>query len=113
MSMVIRATISKGRAAGLFNIDVAGERIVENRTDAEFDACRVLLARGLTGTLITRWAGAEHDSFIIDIKRGAELAVSDCRFVRFRERPAQRRISRVIAAPSAGKSGSKVLEPQQ
>ena len=39
--------------------------------DPEFDACRALLARGVTGRLRTRHAGAAHDAMQMDIARGA------------------------------------------
>jgi hypothetical protein len=45
---------------GRHRVEYGSETLIEASDDATLDACRVLLARGLTGTLRTRNAGATH-----------------------------------------------------
>lgn len=92
---LIRVTVSRGRVTrkrATYNIDLDGARVVENKADCEFDACRVLLARGITGTLVTRWNGQPCNSMLIDIRKGALRTVIDSdrtgpRFAKWNPRP--------------------------
>ncbi len=83
VAAVTRVTIVKGRMSRgvrsrqLYHADLNGERIVENRHDVENAACRVLLARGITGTLVTRHAGETYDAMRLDIARGAGLTLRE------------------------------------
>lgn len=55
-----------------------GDRVlVDSSRDPECDACRVLVAQGATGKLITRRAGSDVVCLRVDIARGAQLRVSD------------------------------------
>lgn len=47
-----------------------GEVLLAAR-DPEHEACRALLAKGITGTLRVRWKGAAHDASVLDIEIGA------------------------------------------
>ncbi len=40
--------------------------------DPEFEACRLLLARGETGKLRTRWRGSKHYGMIMGLQWGAD-----------------------------------------
>ena len=55
-----------------------GEKLVVSG-DPEYDACRVLLERGITGTLTTRWHGSPHASATLDIEAGANLRTDEGR----------------------------------
>lgn len=55
-----------------------GEQLLTS-ADPEHDACRALLARGITGTLVTRWKGAAHDAMRLDIERAAGFRTVDAR----------------------------------
>ena len=50
-----------------------GEVIVVSSKDCEFDACRVLLARGITGKLATYFRGGTLPRMRFDIETGATL----------------------------------------
>lgn len=41
----------------------------------EFDACRELLSQGITGKLFTRHKGSNIVSFVLDIRKAAELTI--------------------------------------
>lgn len=56
---------------GKFSVRHEGEILLAGTRDPEHDACRALLAHGITGTLVTRWLGSRIDSMRIDIARGA------------------------------------------
>jgi hypothetical protein len=56
-----------------------GETIVSNSRIPEFDACRVLLARGLIGTLVLADAVTGKNRLSLDIERGAKLTVREDR----------------------------------
>jgi len=57
----------RGRYSGTYQ----GEIICVGR-DPEHDACRVLLGRGITGTLITFWQGSDTPAMRLDIQSGAQ-----------------------------------------
>ncbi len=57
--------------ASLYTIRYRGEVIVEAARDPEFEACRVLHARGITGRLRTWWRGSPHHALTMDIAWGA------------------------------------------
>lgn len=61
---------------GRIRVTFRGEVLVEHR-DPEFAACRALLARGITGMLVTRWKGSAHDAMRVPIERGARLSTSE------------------------------------
>ena len=53
--------------AGRFSVTYGGETLVASARDPGTDACRALLARGITGRLVTRWVGSDHDAMSMDI----------------------------------------------
>ena len=59
----------------LYDVVFDGEVIVENSITPEFDACRVLLARGLTGKLDIFDAVTKKLCMTVDIEKGAKLTV--------------------------------------
>ena len=61
----------------LYDVAFNGETIVSGSRIPEFDACRVLLARGLTGTLVLADAVTGKDRLSLDIERGAKLTVRE------------------------------------
>jgi hypothetical protein len=60
-----------------YRVTYAGETLVEGRRNPIFDACRALLARGITGRLeVWRWGKTSAD-MQLDIERGASLAIKE------------------------------------
>lgn len=47
--------------------------------DPEHAACRALLERGITGRLIAKWRGAEHDASMRDIETSSTLCAQETR----------------------------------
>ena len=63
-----------------YNVIFDGEQIVTDAIDAEYAACRVLAARGVTGRLETWRTEAAHASMVIhDIEDAAKLTVRENR----------------------------------
>jgi hypothetical protein len=64
----------------------AGETLVEGRRNPIFDACRALLARGITGRLEVWRRGKTSADMQLDIEKGAALAIeqSDKKSIRLR-----------------------------
>jgi hypothetical protein len=54
-----------------------GETLVEGRRNPVFDACRALHARGVTGRLEVRRRGKTSADLLLDIERGAGLAIKE------------------------------------
>ena len=70
-------------------IDATGEVIVPDAKCPTLDACRVLVARGVTGTLEVWWKGATFAATRTNIEKGAlwtvrETVTDGPRFVRWR-----------------------------
>jgi hypothetical protein len=61
----------------LYDVAYHGETIVSGSRIPEFDACRALLARGLTGTLVLADAVTGKNRLSLDIERGAKLTVRE------------------------------------
>ena len=61
----------------LYDVVFNGETIVSDSRVPEFDACRVLLARSLTGTLVLADAVTGKNRLSLDIERGAKLTVRE------------------------------------
>lgn len=73
-------TIEIERASpNTYTVWYKGDVLITNSRNPEFDACRVLLERGITGRLITRHKGSNVISFVLDIQKGAELTVLEGR----------------------------------
>ena len=57
----------------LYDVWMAGRKIVSDSPDPEFDACRYLKARGCSGRLETYRDGKPYPCMILDIDRAASL----------------------------------------
>jgi hypothetical protein len=68
---------SGGKNYYTYSVEFAGELIVEGSTNPEHDACRALLAKGFTGTLLLQDCSSGKGRTRIDIERGASWAVSE------------------------------------
>ena len=62
-------------------LDETGEVIIANAKCPTLDACRVLVARGVTGTLEVWWKGATFAATRTDIEKGAGWTVIESRLV--------------------------------
>jgi hypothetical protein len=60
-----------------YRVTYLGEVLIESARNPEFDACRALLARGVTGTLQIWRPGKAAPDARLDIQRGAKLTVRD------------------------------------
>jgi hypothetical protein len=75
-----------------YRVNYAGNLLVDSSRYPEFDACRALLALGLTGKVEVWRHGAAFPAMRIDIERGARLTISETedhgpRLVRWRPVP--------------------------
>ena len=66
-----------GQSGPRYRVDYAGRVLVDSSRTPALDACRALLARGVTGLLETYQGGSAFASMRIDIERGAKLTVSE------------------------------------
>lgn len=60
-----------------FEVTHNGKTLIESSRDPEHDACRALLAKGLTGTLETYHPGGTVARMRLDIERGAKLGINE------------------------------------
>jgi hypothetical protein len=72
-----------------YRVTYAGETLVEARRNPIFDACRALLARGITGRLEVWRRGKASADMQLDIERGACLAICETATVSLRVVPWQ------------------------
>ena len=75
-----------------YRVTYLGATLVESARDPEFEACRVLLAMGITGTLVTYNPGGSVSRMRVDIEHGAKLttvekAKDGPRLARYRPHP--------------------------
>src|SRR5262245_37730764 len=71
-----------GRSGYVYSVISNGEVIVSRSADPEFDAARVLLARGITGKLrLLDMTGKPRN--IVNIAKGAKLRTDDTERMRF------------------------------
>jgi hypothetical protein len=52
-----------------------GQSLIESTDDPEYDACRALLAKGITGTFVTYSLGCPMPRARVDIEKGAKLMI--------------------------------------
>ena len=76
-----------------YRVTYLGETLVESARGPEFEACRVLLGKGIRGRLVTYSPGSSVPRMKVDIEKGAKLATIDNandgpRFGRYRPHPA-------------------------
>lgn len=60
-----------------YRVTHLGSVLVESSRNPEFDACRALLARGTTGRLLVKGAGAAAHHLALDIEQGAGLTTRE------------------------------------
>lgn len=61
-----------------FAVRFEGQVLLESSAHPEFDACRELTARGLSGPLEVWWAGATYPAIRLDIAVAAQLTSREC-----------------------------------
>jgi hypothetical protein len=66
-----------GRRGQRYRTTYAGSVLVESSCNPEFDACRALMARGITGKLQVWRSCATFPAMTLDIERAARLTVSE------------------------------------
>jgi hypothetical protein len=79
-----------------YRVTYLGATLIESARDPEFEACRVLLARGITGTLVTYGPGGSVPRMRVNIEQGAKLTTVEKandgpRYVRYRPHPSSAR----------------------
>lgn len=67
---------SRGNRGQRYRVTYQGDTLCESR-NPELDACRALLARGVTGTLEVWHRGATHAASRIDIAEGAKWTITE------------------------------------
>jgi hypothetical protein len=60
-----------------YRVTYLGKTLIKSARDPEFEACRALLAKGITGTLVTYSPGSSVPCMRIDIAKGAQLMTID------------------------------------
>jgi hypothetical protein len=75
-----------------YRVTYLGETLIESARDPEFETCRALLAKGVTGTLVTYSPGSSVPRMRVDIAKGAQLmtinnATDGPRIGRYRPHP--------------------------
>lgn len=60
-----------------YRVTSSGGVLIESARDPEHEACRALLAKGITGTLVTFHPGGKVARMRLDIARGAGLTVTE------------------------------------
>ncbi len=68
---------SLGNRGQRYRATYAGSVLIETSLNPEFDACRALLAMGITGSMEVWRPGATFPTMTLDIERGAGLTVSE------------------------------------
>jgi hypothetical protein len=66
-----------GQRGQKYRVIFADSILVESSRKPEFDACRALLAKGITGKIETWRQGAVLPAMRIDIEHGARLTVAE------------------------------------
>jgi hypothetical protein len=75
-----------------YRVTYLGEKLIEGARTPLFDACRALLAKGITGTLVMYSPGSSVHRAKVDIEEGAQLMVAEGdkagpRLARYRPHP--------------------------
>jgi hypothetical protein len=105
-----------------YRVTHAGETLVEGRRNPIFDACRVLLARGISGRLEVWRRGKTSADMQLDIERGAGLAIKETATESLRivtwepwrpnpDEPSHGRVSYRRVQPPAATHERRVSEP--
>src|SRR5262249_35915008 len=88
-------------------VSYAGERLIESTRNPEYDACRALLAKSITGRLEIWRAGAAFPASSIDIGRGARWTVLETE----RESPRMVRWRSFLAGESQDGVSARPVSP--
>ena len=83
-------------AGARYRVTYLGATLIESARDPEYEACRALLARGITGTLVTYSPGSSVPRMRVDIEKGAKLTIVENakdgpRTARYRPHPSSAR----------------------
>jgi hypothetical protein len=83
-------------AGARYRVTYLGATLIESARDPDFEACRALLARGITGTLVTYSPGGSVPRMRVDIEQGAKLTIVENakdgpRTARYRPHPSSAR----------------------
>src|SRR5262245_48570443 len=102
----IEPTSVRGERGQHYRVLYAGEVLIEDTWNPEFEACRPLLAMGVRGNLQTWRRGKQHWDMQLDIERGARLTVEENehhwpKIVRWRPRPQDAVLSSAERSPAA------------
>jgi hypothetical protein len=73
----IRKPPITGGKAQRYQVWLGNEVLIEDTHNPEYEACRALLARGITGRLETYREGNPHPAMILDIEKAAKLTISE------------------------------------
>jgi hypothetical protein len=74
--IVIEPTSIRGERGQYYRVSFGDSVLIEDTWNPEFEACRALVARGITGRLETWRAGKTHPDMIVpDIEEGARWTV--------------------------------------
>ena len=111
----IEPTSIRGDRGQYYRVNYRGAPLIDETWNPEFEACRALVARGITGRLeIWRYRQDHPDVIIPDIAKTAEWTVEENekwgpRFTRWRPRPED--APRKAISLSDGIAPAAVLEP--
>ena len=102
----IEPTTIRGERGQYYRVHYRGAVLIDETWNPEFEACRALVARGVTGRLeVWRFGKAHPDMLVQDIAKAAEWTVVDNeshgpRFARWR--PLPERLSQDAGSCAAG-----------
>jgi hypothetical protein len=69
--------ISLGQRGQLYRVRHAGAVLIQSSRNPEFEACRLLLAKGISGKVEVWHWGAVFPAMRLDIEKGARLTVEE------------------------------------
>jgi hypothetical protein len=113
ISIVIEPT-TLGERGQRYRATYLGSILVESSRTPEFDACRALLARGITGRMEVRRPGRASADMHLDIERGAKLTIRETddrglRLVRWEPFSADRAHSAVLSRRVESRTADREL----
>jgi len=115
--IVIEPTSIRGERGQYYRVHFQGAVLLDEVWNPELDACRALVARGVTGRLeVWRFGKAHPDMLIRDITKAAEWTVVENenhgpRFARWRPLPEQLSQNASSRAAGLGANGREACEP--
>ena len=117
--ITIEPSNMRGERGQHYSVIYKGAILIEDTRNPEYDACRVLLAMGITGKLETWRKDSPYPGLLLDIRKGAARTVEDGRRVgpRFRpwsshpEMPDQKAVSCSRGQPSTAENSAQAHAP--